>query len=215
MLRLLQRSSAFLLVLLLLPSSAQAQFAGAITGVVKDASGGVLPGVTVEAASAAREDLARAEERFEGAKRRLTDIGREIHDMLEIEPSAVAALAEIEPGEALRDSWPVDGTTGYDFLNRASGLFVDPAGEKMLTEFYAEFTGESIDWAAVARAKKHQVMRETMGSDLNRLTALFLEICERRRRFAVFAAPGIRVCLERARLRNRERVGQGIGDLLG
>jgi (1->4)-alpha-D-glucan 1-alpha-D-glucosylmutase len=89
----------------------------------------------------------------------------------------------LEPGEALRDSWPVDGTTGYDFLNRASGLFVDPAGEKMLTEFYAEFTGESIDWAAVARAKKHQVMRETMGSDLNRLTALFLEICERRRRY--------------------------------
>ena len=51
MLRLLQRSSAFLLVLLLLPSAAHAQFAGAITGVAKDASGGVLPGVTVEAAS--------------------------------------------------------------------------------------------------------------------------------------------------------------------
>jgi (1->4)-alpha-D-glucan 1-alpha-D-glucosylmutase len=89
----------------------------------------------------------------------------------------------LEPGEALRDSWPVDGTTGYDFLNRVGGLFVDPDGEKALTELYAEFTGESTDWAEVARAKKHQVMRETMGSDLNRLTALFLEICERRRRY--------------------------------
>src|SRR5712691_11794548 len=52
MVRLLQRSSAallFLTVLLLLPSTAFAQ--AAITGVVKDASGGVLPGVTVEAAS--------------------------------------------------------------------------------------------------------------------------------------------------------------------
>ncbi len=55
----------------------------------------------LEAASAAREDLARAEERFEGAKRRLADIGREIHDMLEIEPAKVAELAEIEAGEAL------------------------------------------------------------------------------------------------------------------
>jgi (1->4)-alpha-D-glucan 1-alpha-D-glucosylmutase len=89
----------------------------------------------------------------------------------------------LQPGEALRDSWPVDGTTGYDFLNRVSGLFVDPEGEKALTELYAEFTGESTDWAEVARAKKHQVMRETMGSDLNRLTALFLEVCERRRRY--------------------------------
>ena len=88
-----------------------------------------------------------------------------------------------QPGEALRDSWPVDGTTGYDFLNRVSGLFVDPEGEKALTELYAEFTGESTDWAEVARAKKHQVMREMMGSDLNRLTALLLEVCERRRRY--------------------------------
>ncbi|HEX5210662.1 MAG TPA: chromosome segregation protein SMC [Pseudolabrys sp.] len=55
----------------------------------------------LEAASAAREELARAEERFAGAKRRLADIGREIHDMLEIEPDKVAELAEIEDGEPL------------------------------------------------------------------------------------------------------------------
>ena len=55
----------------------------------------------LEAASAAREELARAEERFEGAKRRLADIGHEIHDMLEIEPSAVAELAGIKPGAEL------------------------------------------------------------------------------------------------------------------
>ena len=51
MLQLLGRLSALLLVLLLLPSAASAQFTGAITGVVKDDSGGVLPGVTVEASS--------------------------------------------------------------------------------------------------------------------------------------------------------------------
>src|SRR6266481_4035646 len=51
MLRPLQRFLAFALVLLFLPTVAYAQFSGAITGVVKDASGGVLPGVTVEAAS--------------------------------------------------------------------------------------------------------------------------------------------------------------------
>ena len=33
-----------------------------------------------------------------------------------------------------RESWPVAGTTGYDFLNLAGGLFVDPAGEEPLTE---------------------------------------------------------------------------------
>ena len=57
----------------------------------------------LEAAGTAREELARAEEKFEGAKRRLSDIGREIHDMLEIEPSGVAALAELKDGEPLPD----------------------------------------------------------------------------------------------------------------
>jgi len=49
MLKLAIRSSAVLLVTLLLPAAVYAQ--AAITGVVKDASGAVLPGVTVEAAS--------------------------------------------------------------------------------------------------------------------------------------------------------------------
>ena len=61
MLRLLQRSSAFLLVLLLLPAAASAQTTqAAITGVAKDASGGVLPGVTVEVASPALIEKVRS-----------------------------------------------------------------------------------------------------------------------------------------------------------
>jgi (1->4)-alpha-D-glucan 1-alpha-D-glucosylmutase len=42
----------------------------------------------------------------------------------------------LDPGERLRD-WPVDGTVGYEFLNDAAALFVDPAGEETLTGLYA------------------------------------------------------------------------------
>jgi hypothetical protein len=58
--RFTSRSAVVFLVLLLLPSAAAAQFAGAITGVAKDASGGVLPGVTVEAASPALIEKVRS-----------------------------------------------------------------------------------------------------------------------------------------------------------
>ena len=44
-------AQSILFVFLLLPSTAHAQFTGAITGVVRDTSGAVLPGVTVEASS--------------------------------------------------------------------------------------------------------------------------------------------------------------------
>ena len=56
---------------------------------------------SLEALSSAREAAARAEERMEGAKRRLVDVEREIRDMLEVEPQAVAGLADIEPGVEL------------------------------------------------------------------------------------------------------------------
>jgi hypothetical protein len=56
--RLVLWSAAGLLALLLLPAAASAQ--AAITGVVRDTSGGVLPGVTVEAASPALIEKVRS-----------------------------------------------------------------------------------------------------------------------------------------------------------
>lgn len=92
----------------------------------------------------------------------------------------------LEPGERLRSTWPIAGTTGYDFLNRAGNLFVDPRGEEPLTRFYAEFTGNSTDYHEAVRERKEQVLRATLGSDVNRLTAQFMTVCERHRRYRDF-----------------------------
>ncbi len=55
----------------------------------------------LEAMAGAREEAARAQERFEGDKRRLTDVAHEIREMLEVEPAEVAMLAGIAPGKEL------------------------------------------------------------------------------------------------------------------
>ena len=55
----------------------------------------------------------------------------------------------LEPGERLRD-WPIEGTTGYEFLNDVTALFVDPAGEEPLTRLYRELTGERRPFADLA-----------------------------------------------------------------
>jgi len=89
----------------------------------------------------------------------------------------------LEPGEELPSTWPVAGTTGYDFLNRVGGLFVDPDGHKPLLELFAGLTGQSTDWASVVLEKKHQVLRQVLAADLNALTAAFVRVCERHRRF--------------------------------
>jgi len=89
----------------------------------------------------------------------------------------------LHPGERLPSEWPVAGTTGYDFLNLAGGLFIDPSGEGPLTGFYEEFTGEGSDYRYIVREKKHQVLHELLASDVSRLTELMVKICERHRRY--------------------------------
>ncbi len=88
----------------------------------------------------------------------------------------------LQGGERLRQDWPIAGTTGYDFLNRVGGLFVDPAGEEPLTRLYAQFTGASADYGTIARSCKEMAARDILGSELNRLTELFVEVCENDRR---------------------------------
>jgi len=69
--------------------------------------------------------------------------------------------------ESLRDDWPVDGTTGYEFLNLVLGLLIDPAGEPALTSQYADFTGARRPFAEIVRQCKLRVMRNEMSSELN------------------------------------------------
>src|SRR5438105_8546169 len=58
----------------------------------------------------------------------------------------VVAEKVLEPEEELPADWPVAGTTGYDFLNRVLGLFIDPDGEEPLAATYRIFTGETTTW---------------------------------------------------------------------
>jgi (1->4)-alpha-D-glucan 1-alpha-D-glucosylmutase len=87
----------------------------------------------------------------------------------------------LEPGEFLRAEWPIAGTSGYDFLNVALNLLVKPEGVAELTTIYAEFTDRSTDFHAIAHDKKLAVTQEALGSDVNRLTSIFVNICETNR----------------------------------
>jgi (1->4)-alpha-D-glucan 1-alpha-D-glucosylmutase len=84
--------------------------------------------------------------------------------------------------ERLRGSWPVDGSTGYEAIDVLAGVFVDPRGEAAITRTYATTTGESRPFAEIAHTAKHEAMRTLLTADVERVTALFVQVCERHRR---------------------------------
>lgn len=71
--------------------------------------------------------------------------------------------------EGLREDWPVEGTTGYEFTNLVLALLVDGAGEAALSQLYAGFTGQDQPFADLVREAKMRIMENEMAGELNAL----------------------------------------------
>jgi (1->4)-alpha-D-glucan 1-alpha-D-glucosylmutase len=91
----------------------------------------------------------------------------------------IVAEKILETGEVMPE-WPVDGTTGYDFLQMVGGLWVDPAGEKEVTDFYSDFTGHVVPFGVLVRDKKRDILRSGFYGDLDRIVRLLRTVCNRR-----------------------------------
>ncbi|MGD0674815.1 MAG: glycogen debranching protein GlgX [Polyangiaceae bacterium] len=95
-------------------------------------------------------------------------------------PMYVLAEKILEPGESLPRAWPISGTTGYDFLGAANGLWVDRAGEVFLTRTCNEL-GISTDFAASLRQAKRDVMEGSFASEIQILADRLKRLAERKR----------------------------------
>ncbi len=71
----------------------------------------------------------------------------------------------LEPGEELRD-WPVEGTTGYEFANDVTALFVAAGAEAALTHLYAEFTGVGESFEQLAYHARLEQARTTFDPEV-------------------------------------------------
>ena len=112
----------------------------------------------LEAMAAAREEAARAQERFEGSKRRLADVAREIHDMLEVEPAEVANLAGIAPDKPVPEVADVEANLERLRRDRERLGAVNLRAEEELREVegqHASLTAERDDLAeAIKRLRQ-------------------------------------------------------------
>jgi (1->4)-alpha-D-glucan 1-alpha-D-glucosylmutase len=74
----------------------------------------------------------------------------------------------VEPGEELR-AWPIEGTTGYEFLNDVMALCVNRASEAAFTELYEEATGDTRRFEDIAALSKLEVAVNIFEPELRRL----------------------------------------------
>jgi (1->4)-alpha-D-glucan 1-alpha-D-glucosylmutase len=85
------------------------------------------------------------------------------------------------PGESLPATWPVHGTTGYDFLNALNGLFVDPRGARAFDQIYQRLTGSRRGFGEVVYESKKLIAHATMSSEVTMLGHRLAAISEKHR----------------------------------
>lgn len=87
----------------------------------------------------------------------------------EKEPFWLLVEKILEPGEELPAAWPVAGTTGYDYLNQALGLFLDSEGLARLGTAYRVFTGVGSEFEAIVAEAKRLVLERLFAGELESL----------------------------------------------
>jgi (1->4)-alpha-D-glucan 1-alpha-D-glucosylmutase len=88
----------------------------------------------------------------------------------------------LEPREYLPPEWPVRGTSGYDFVYLANGIFIQSANEKRFNAIYAQVLGHTVEADEIIYRSKLQVMQTALASEVYVLTNLLSRIAASNRR---------------------------------
>jgi (1->4)-alpha-D-glucan 1-alpha-D-glucosylmutase len=84
----------------------------------------------------------------------------------------------LEPEESLPASWPVQGSTGYDFTFRLNGLFCAAENQDQFNSIYQGFIGRTANFEHILYHSKRQFLNNQLGGDLNNLARRIKEIAD-------------------------------------
>lgn len=82
----------------------------------------------------------------------------------------------LEQGEELPTVWPVQGTTGYDFLATVNNVFTNTQAEDAFSAYYKDLSESSDSIEEQIWAKKAAILKDHMGGELNNLVDLYYSL---------------------------------------
>jgi (1->4)-alpha-D-glucan 1-alpha-D-glucosylmutase len=101
----------------------------------------------------------------------------------------------LELSEDLPSDWPIQGTSGYEFLNFVNGLFCCAKDREQLTQFYATFTRSFTEYEILAADKKRLIIETNLAGDVSNLADRLKRIAGQTRLGGDFTAYGLKRAL--------------------
>ncbi len=102
----------------------------------------------------------------------------------------------LERDEKLPASWPIQGTTGYEFLNFVNGIFCKTSNENKFSRIYTQFTRTASSFDEMVVDKKRLIINTRMAGELERLSLIVEDIAKQDRYGADITLNGIKTALE-------------------
>ena len=126
----------------------------------------------------------------------LYDPGRYCQDLRHHVPDAYIVVEKIlSHKEELCRDWPIQGTTGYDFLNMVNELFCSRRGEKSIDRTYAAISEDDRSFFELVTDKKRLIIGRHMAGDIDNLALKLKELAGRDRQGIDITMYGLRRAL--------------------
>ncbi len=87
----------------------------------------------------------------------------------------------LEPEEEIPSFWPVEGTTGYDFIYYLNNVFCMRENEREFDRIYSSFTGLNKSYSELLLEKKRLIIGKHMAGDVENLALLLKNISSKYR----------------------------------
>ena len=85
----------------------------------------------------------------------------------------------LAPLESLPQSWPIQGSTGYDFLNYVNGAFCNTSARRAFAKLYGSFAGMRMTYEELAIEKKRVIISKHLAGNIDNLAQLLKRISSR------------------------------------
>ncbi|NJK30125.1 MAG: malto-oligosyltrehalose synthase [Acaryochloris sp. SU_5_25] len=97
----------------------------------------------------------------------------------------------LELQEDLPSDWPIEGTSGYDFLNYINGIFCQSEHERLLQETYRHFTQREDAYEDLVAQKKQLILEKNLAGDVENLAQKLKQISAQTRAGSDFTTHGL------------------------
>jgi (1->4)-alpha-D-glucan 1-alpha-D-glucosylmutase len=118
-------------------------------------------------------------------------------DAVRRRPGGYLVVEKILGGEeSLPVSWPVQGTTGYDFMNEVSALQHDESGAQPLGDLWHRLSGRPATFAAEEAAARGEILDRAFGAQFQSVVDGFLAAGESAPEGRLLTRPALQRCLK-------------------